>query len=303
MKRQTLFSILAIILACVPSFAQAGFLQAGAGGQDEAAYFFYRTYVEPAEPSVDKIGGGIMVGKQMHRVLLDGATRSYFGYDVAVERLSGPNMYRVSFTPLSMDRQTLRSFGENVETFKELSAPDWGGAASREIRAGDVLTLTLLTNPRTGQKIVDYVTVKKQSEPPAQLGPLPNGVIDEKGTARDFRVDDAFLNIDPQSATLDGNMIRFPGSVYSALPFFSVPQHGRIVLSLMPQPDLGFRKAGEIRGNRLSVTFEGHTLSVVTNGRIVPGMGPFNVYVLHQPEWKTIGVGGTSFEQLRRSAK
>jgi hypothetical protein len=37
--------------------------------------------------------------------------------------------------------------------------------------------------------------------------------------------------------------------------------------------------------------------------RIVPGAGPFNVYVLYQPDWKTIGVGGTSFDQLRRGTK
>jgi hypothetical protein len=232
----------------VPSFAQVGFLHGGAGGTDEQAYFFYRTYVEPAEPVVGKIGGGIRVGKHIQRVLVDASNRSYFGYDVVVERLSGANMYRVSFTPLRIDPQTLRSFGEDAETYKELSAPDWGGAASREIRAGDVLSLTLLTNAKTGQQIVDYITVGRQSEPPPQLGPVPSGFVDEKGPPRDFRVEDAFLNLDPKTATLDGKMIQIPGSVYSALPYFSLPQHGRLVLSLSPQGSLGFRKAVKFAG-------------------------------------------------------
>jgi hypothetical protein len=79
-------------------------------------------------------------------------------------------------------------------------------------------------------------------------------------------------------------------------------QLGRLIVSLTPQPDLGFRKAGEIRGSKLSVMFEGHTLDLIANSRIAPGPGPFNVYVLHQPEWTSVGVGGTSPEQLRRDA-
>src|SRR5207253_3237540 len=123
--------------------------------------------------------------------------------------------------------------------------------------------------------------------------------IDEQGAPRDFRSADAFLNIDPQSAFLDGTSVRIP-SVSASLPYFPVPQHGRLIISLAPQPDLGFRKAGEIRGSTLSVTFEGHTLSLVSNGRIAPGAGPFNVYVLHQPEWTERSWGGASLEQLRR---
>jgi len=302
MKRQTLFAMFAILLMCGSSFAQVRRLMSGAGGQEEASYFFYETFVEPSEPAVEKIGGGIIVGKQIHRVMLDADSRVYFGYDVAIERLPATNTYRVSFSPLNMNREDLRNLDESAVTYTELAAPDWGGAAVRDIRPGDVLALTLMTNPKTGQKIVDYVTVQKQSAPPKELGPLPRNFIDEKGAPRDFRSADAFLQIDPESATLDGSTIRIPGSVSAALPYFSVPQQGRLIISLSPQPDLGFLKAGEIRGSKLSVAFEGHTLNLISNGRIAPGAGPFNVYVLHQPEWTSIGVGSTSPEQLRRAA-
>jgi len=302
MKRQTLFAMFAILLMYGSSFAQTRRLMSGAGGQDEASYFFYETFVEPSEPAVEKIGGGIMVGKQIHRVMLDADNRVYFGYDVAIERLPGTNGYRVSFSPLNMAPDELRVFGEDTVTFRALGVPDWGGAAVRDIHPGDVLALTLMNNPKTGQKIVDYVTVTRQSEPPKELGPLPRNFIDEQGTPRDFRSADALLSINPESATLDGASIRIAGGVTAPLPYFPVPQHGRLIISLAPQPDLGFRKAGEIRGSKLTVTFEGHTLNLISNGRIAPGAGPFNVYVLHQPEFTERSWGGTSLEQLRRGA-
>ena len=40
------------------------------------------------------------------------------------------------------------------------------------------------------------------------------------------------------------------------------------------------------RGSSLSFTMEGETFTVNAGARIAPGQAPFNLYVLHDPNWK-----------------
>jgi hypothetical protein len=51
----------------------------------------------------------------------------------------------------------------------------------------------------------------------------------------------------------------------------------------------------------MSITLNGRTLNVNNEGRIAPGAGPFNLYVLHQPNWPQTGTGVASAQQLRES--
>jgi hypothetical protein len=295
-----LFSILAILLMNVPSFAQGRRLMTNSGG-DNTYSLFFETVVEPAEPEMKQIGGGVIVkGKQIHVVMIDAENRGYFGYDVTTEVLPDPSMYRITFGELTADADALRLLSDDAPTYRRLATPDWGGPAVRTIRRGEVLALTLLVNTRTGQKIVDYLTAVKPGEQPRQLGPLPFNRVQEEGMPRDFHADDAWLDVRPESITLDGNSVRTPGRSSGALPFFSIPNQGRFILSLTPQPALGFRKAGEIRGSTINFTINGHTVNLVSSGRIAPGHGPFNLYVLHQPEWSRGGVGTVSPNQLSR---
>jgi hypothetical protein len=295
--RQVLFCLIGVLSLAVCSFAQERRLAIGQGGS-ESYQFFYDMVVTPGEPPVRSLGGGIRVGSQIHRVMIDKENRSYFGYTATVEVVSAPGPYRITFGPLTGGPQNFLSEGENAAAYTQLAAPDWGGPAIRTIRAGEVIALTLLTNNRTGQKIVEYVTVMPPGESPDRLGPLPMKSIFEEGTPRDFRAEDALLDVRPSSATLSGVAVRLPGGASGILPYFSVPNHGRLILSLTPRPDLGFRKAGEIRGSTMSITFDGRTLNVNNEGRIAPGAGPFNLYVLHQRDWPLTGTGVVSAQQL-----
>ena len=65
-----------------------------------------------------------------------------------------------------------------------------------------------------------------------------------------------------------------------------VPNRGRFLLSLMPHPGLGFRRAGEVRGSSLRFTVGSDTFSIASGRRVAPGRSAFNLYVLHQPTWR-----------------
>jgi hypothetical protein len=194
-----------------------------------------------------------------------------------------PNAYRVTFSQLTSEaiREIL---GKDASSWTQLPAPDWGGPAVRTIRAGEVLALDLLTNSATGQKIVDYITVKGPSFNPAW------DFVYETGTPQDFRVDDAALELHTPYVSVNDQLGAsvIPTGVVVAGPavWFYLPNHGRFILSLLPHPDLGFVKAGEIRGSTLTFTIGTDTYNLVSAERIAPGQHPFNLYVRHEPDWQ-----------------
>jgi hypothetical protein len=261
--------------------------------------------VDPGDPQVQGIGGGVVNSDRLYRIMVDSRNRAYFGYDIAIDVLPERDTYRITFGQLTANPENLRRLDVDTRTYRQLAAPDWGGPAVRTIRAGEVLALDLLANSSTGQKIVDYVTVKRTAEPPAKLGPLSRDFIQEQGQTRDFRAEDALMVIEPKSMNLDGKSTP-TASVSGSLPFFYFSSHGRFILSLTPRAEFGFRKAGVINGSTLTFSINGHDLTLVSSGRIVPGPGPFNVYVLHEPKWSRAGsapfaVGGASIQELSRT--
>jgi hypothetical protein len=280
-------ALAAIIGLCLPAFAQSRRIMSGSAGGDKYQ-FFYDTFLDPAVPGVtDMSGATIADAGVIHRFMSDSRQRVYFGYDIRVEVLPEPNMYRITLSQLTMTAENARQvFGDNASSWTQLSTPDWGGPAMRTIRAGEVLALDLLTNNATGQKIVDYITVQTpSSQPPSKLGPWPRDFIYETGTARDFRAEDAELKIEMESFDINGKLIPFKGSMSGAAVYFYLPMFGRFLFSLTPHPDLGFRKAGEIRGSTLTFSNDDDIFTIVSTGRIAPGSGPFHLYVLHEPAW------------------
>jgi hypothetical protein len=217
----------------------------------------------------------------------DRSQRVYFGYDILIDVLSEPNTYRINISQLTMTPEDARQiFGPNAADWTQLPTPEWGGTAMRTIQAGQVLALDLLTNKSTGQKIVDYITVQtSSSQPPSKLGPWPRDFVYETGMPRDFQAEDAELKIDMEAFTINGKPLPFTSNISGAALYFYLPPHGRFVLSLTPHTELGFRKAGEIRGSTLTFTVDDDMISIVSSGRIAPGSGPFHAYVLHEPNW------------------
>jgi hypothetical protein len=152
--------------------------------------------------------------------------------------------------------------------------------------------LRLLTNSATNQAVVDYVTVQ---EPSRVFRGFNTPARDREfafapGPARDFRTDDVQLSLQAPRLSINGKLDETSAQRYDAVSgavvWFYAAKRGRYILSLAPRPELGFRKAGEVRGSSLSFTLGNDTFTVSTGGRIAPGQAPFNLYVLHEPEWK-----------------
>jgi hypothetical protein len=276
---------------CVPAGAQSVRIDGGVVSRSTFG-FYWETRLEPPVPG---LGNDFSTSTTdgpgaIHRIMVDRARRVYFGYDVVVEPLPEANTYRVAFQQLVTTPELAKRLPKDTATgWAQLPAPAF--PAAQTIRGGDVLALNLLTNGATGQKIVDYVTVQEptgkfdgfQKIPAREFAFAP-------GSPRDFRADDAELRIVSPRLTVNGKLdessVRRYDTVAGAVVWLYVGNRGRYYLSLMPHPELGFRKVGEVRGSSLSFTIGADTFTLSSAGRIAPGQAPFNLYVLHDPAWR-----------------
>jgi len=115
------------------------------------------------EGSSEAIGAAALPrSNSVSRVLWDRESGAYFGYRVEVERKTGPRPFRVSFKPLdrgAVERE-LKQRGDCPGC--PPPAPLGSGPrfpAPQLLAEGEALTLELLTNPATGDRILDVVRV------------------------------------------------------------------------------------------------------------------------------------------------
>lgn len=283
-------SALAIIGISLPAFAQTGRIQNGTAYTKDGVGFAYEMRLEPPVPAVtsENLGGGVLTDEGMHRFISDNSRHVYFGYDILVERLAEATTYRVTIRPLSVRAEKFHH-PLDLTNFTMLPLP--GYPTPQILHSGDVMALDLMTNPQTGQKIVDYISVLEprrglgtfNPDPPRQLSYTP-------GTPRDFAIEDASLRLSAPRLTVNGKLeessTRTNGEVAGAAVWIYVPNRGRFILSLVPHRNLGFQKAGEVRGSTLTFAMGSETFTVSCANSIAPGETPFNLYVLQDRSWK-----------------
>lgn len=285
----------------LPAFAQTGVIAQGSVARQDFA-FYWQSRLEPSTPPLaNDLGyasGTNPKNKNIYRVMIDRARRVYFGYEVHVEPLP-QRMYRVTFQQLDLTPETFKEIHiDDPSSWKKLElgvpigrplsslrdAPDTVGAL-------DVIAVDLMMNQQTGQKIVDYVVMQgpNQGWSFGQL-PVQREFAYAPGTPRDFAVEDASLRLAEIRVSINGKIDETTttsyGEVYGPAVWFTLRNRGRFILSLVPHPELGFRKAGEVRGTSLTFVLGTDTFTLNSAKTIAPGDAPFNLYVLQEAGWR-----------------
>ena len=267
------FVFLLVIAATAPAAAQVSVsMHSGIEVQMTAR-------IEPGSVRVPSGVRAVNVGR-FHRVVQDRSQRRYFAYDVLVEPKNGSQAWQVRIEPFSLSATELAEMGVDpswtyVPLLKYPLVPD--------VRAGDSVAIDLLENPTTGQKVVDYFVFKRSNvTAAAELSPL-----------RDLSLADVQLRLDDFRISVNGTVLdastRVGGSISGAALWFYLPERGRFVMSLVPNAKLGFRRAGEVTSGSLSFTDGNNRYNIQSTSRIAPAGGRFNLYVLHDPEWRPAG--------------
>ncbi|MEO8097980.1 MAG: hypothetical protein ABI811_09790 [Acidobacteriota bacterium] len=291
--------LIGLFLLAVAAFGQANVIDSGnANGQGFG--FFWETRLDPGTPELADGFGRKSLGEGrnpllVYRVFLDRRARSYFGYEATITAPAAPkpgDTYRIVMAPLELTTELERRMNLKITDLAEWKRL---GAVSivQTLRIGDVVGVTLMTNPATNQRIIDYVTIQEPSvdlwsfnrgydtfnpEPARQFAYAP-------GDPRDFTPAEAEFSLSAPRLIVNGVRDDSAGAGIRTATgrtiLVALPQLGRITLSLVPAP--GFAKAGEVRGTSLRFSVGSDKLEVQSAARIAPGSGPYTIYVKQEP--------------------
>jgi hypothetical protein len=282
-----------------PCFAQTGVIAQGGVNRQSFSFYWQSRLEPPSPPLADDLGysaGYNSADDSIYRVMIDRAHRTYFGYQVHVVPVP-QNMYRLTFQPLNL---TLDNFKQlHMDEPEKWSKWDVGTPASRPlypfreapdtVHELDVVAVDLLVNQTSRQKIVDYVVIQGPSRSWTwnQLNTVREFSY-PGGEPRDFALQDAGLRFVEPQVSVNGKVVQVPvsGEVSGAYVWLAAPNRGAYVLTLVPHPEGGFQKAGEVRGTSLRFTLGADTVVVTSSKPIVSSDAAFNLYVRLDPAWQ-----------------
>jgi hypothetical protein len=274
-----------ILLANLSLSAQEkGSVTGGFGGTIRITGKFsasFKTQTEPPNLAQPFTVMGRIEGNIIHRVWVDKAESSYFGYDLEIEPLSETKQFRVSIKPLS------RKFAQELENGGALKALSGRSTAtmvntsfllSQIVDDGDTVALDVLVNHQTGVKLIDLVTISSSGKPVENPSP---------GPARDFSLSDVQLTMRNPQLFINSELVTSSStmSVSGELIYFFLLGRGRFVFSIRPFEGYNFQKLGEIQNNKLSFSLGSDNFELISSTPVIGEGGAWNLWVLHQPDY------------------
>lgn len=253
---------------------------------------WFETRLEPGSPSIRRYGGGVLSENHViKRHLCNFDNLTYFGYDLTMEALPDGRA-RLRFTGLTITPSKMSEIYREVPHWTALPLPS--APATLDVKAGETVALDLFANLSTGQKVTEYLTIANNARADARI----------EGPARDFTADDVDITVHSPKVSIDGKRtFSWRGSIAGPSVWVDLPGHGRFVFSLLPRPDLGMQKAGEIRGGVMTWRSGGHDYAIATSMPIAPGSRAYHLYVFAVPRTVTefsLSAGPKPDDAIRR---
>ena len=226
----------------------------------------------PFEPTVTIESNGVI-----RRLLVsneNGKGSVVFGYELEINPMPNSRQFTVIARPLDAAfTSTLHERGGSTPTLVSATPP-------RLISDRETFALDLLVNEQRKIKFVDYVRVALDKE-----GISPGGVLQPP---RDFTLANVELSIKKYLLVINGEVV--PAlSVHhdctGSLIWFSNPDGGRFIFSLVPYPGMNFQKVGMIEDNRISFTWKDTKYEWISTEPIVGTRGRWNLWILHDQNY------------------
>jgi hypothetical protein len=214
----------------------------------------------------------------VHRLLTDHKNKLYFGYDLEVSATADNSKFKVTFRPLSLNPNKFLKVN-NFTAFSIDKYPE-----EMIVEDGDIISFDTLENPQAKVRFSDLIKVTRQRK-------TSGDNIIELQPAKDFTMQatnlEAFIN--------DKKVAQVPSLSGSNLSFYFQGK-GRFILSIFPRKDFNLQKIGVVEDNKLSFTFNGDNYKFVSSSPIIGSGGKWNVWVLHDPDYKPVNQTTSQFE-------
>ncbi len=284
-------SLIDTVLIFVCGIAFFGSTAAQTADQVETATFFeVRTNTVPATTfemlkQLYAMGASSSGGHTFHRIIADPKNRTFFGYDLVVQKQDGTSKLLVTFKPLSETPNQLlkrRAPADNTtdyDTFTAQSLPKYPEALILD--SGDTITLDIFENPQTKAKISDVITIT--SKP---LGPRTSS--SERLPAKDFGIEDVNLRFDSPDILINGEKSNFGGGASGPVIWFNVFGKGRFIFSFAPQLGYNFQKTGTILDNKILFEHDGQRYEIVNKSPVLGSGGKWNLWVMFDPAYQPL---------------
>jgi hypothetical protein len=235
------------------------------------------------------VGGANVV----HRVFVDGENRTHFGYDLDVKKDAETGKFTLTFKPLSVILFSNVAPSKILPKFPE----------PMQVKEGDTISVDLLENPKTKEKIADFIKIL-QGAPNQKNNQFNNsGVViipDAKsvqtftrvtvdstdGPPKDFSLDEVILQMFNASLTVNGKLLAEKKVAFGANVYFYVKGKGRFVISPFPREGFKFQKTGMIDGRNISFEMNGDKYEIQSLAPIICSGGKWNLWVLHEPDYR-----------------
>ncbi len=216
----------------------------------------------------------------LRRLFVDRKNEMYFGYELVVERAAEARYFWVTVRALGEDY--LRELRERPSFRGRRLHPSYNAtafpASPQFLRDGDTFALDVFHNPRTGTKIVDVIQISL-TDPSLRTA--------ASDMPRDFSPEDVQLKVSDYKLKVNGETVyRSTGGCAGAIIWFSLGDRGRFVFSLVERPGFEFRKVGAVRNNTVAFEWGGDRYEWESSRAVVGTGGSWNLWVLHDPDYK-----------------
>jgi len=273
MKIASVVLVMVSVVFAAPTVAQVGV---------SAPNGFLVEMTAQIEPSNERVPSGVLAKDEgrVHRFVFDRGQRRYFAYDLLLAPSGAGDRLRVRVEPLSLTAAAMAEV--------QFVDPSWTAVpvlaypVVPEVKAGDALSIDLLQNAATGQRVVDRLVFTR-----------PGGTATRARSPRDFSLSDLQLQLEDPRISVNDTLVeesrRLGGGISGSTLWFYLRNRGRFVLSLQSSPQRGFRRVGQVDDRSVTFTVGGDRINIRSARRIAPGDGPFHLYVRHDPKWQPSG--------------
>jgi len=248
--------------------------------KDGTGIEIYSETTGPSHPSSirQELPSGVIgiIHNRSYRLVMDKNQNVLFGYFLDGGNSTVPNAESIRISPI--DPAAARELGgrfkypagplPTVDTVREFPA----------VKIGQVVTLDILFNPSTGEKI--YEVIRPVTEPSPAIGPH-NSVVTPGGFGDQISLKEIALRVNGQTAEAPVSwMIGDAARI-------DVPGHGLFIVSVSDPKNPLFNASAQVNRQSLSWVVDGLRVEVTSKTNILSRSETATLWIYHDPRYKS----------------